>query len=464
MHKYSVFITAVFLSVSRAGWAANWDIEPKVRVSEIYTDNIELSKSSEAKSEYTTEVAPSVAVDAHGNRLDLGMFYRLQGLYYAKDSDRNDLFHQMNANAEVRLVPEKFKLNFDAKYDQQIVDPKQEVGFGNVSNANTTDVGTYQAAATYTHRINTTTQLEWSVRNQNIYYATNDRVDNQSVGSIVEFSQTSQVNKLNWNVRYDVERISYDDNRDDEEIVSATLTLLYQLRPTLELNGSAGYEDYDLVNNIEDNNGNNPVWNAGVKWEPNPRTTVNVNYGERFFGTAKSLNVNYKGKKLGFEAGTLEEVDSLRGLDFSSDVALPGATLPGAGDFTPLPEEDVLYIKQRDFVKLMFFTPKTNLSLMLFKEDRTYDNDQDKEKSTGGSALMDYKIGVRTTLNLNYVHDDTDFTDGSNAVTDRITLSAVQTISAKTVATLAFSHIERDSDNSTDYDANSVEINFETTF
>ena len=79
--------------ISSPSFADNWRIQPAVSVRETWTDNVTLVPSSQARSDFVTEISPSLTIQGRGSRARMDVDYRPTALIYARDSGRNDVLN-----------------------------------------------------------------------------------------------------------------------------------------------------------------------------------------------------------------------------------------------------------------------------------------------------------------------------------------------------------------------------------
>ncbi|KRT57830.1 outer membrane beta-barrel protein, partial [endosymbiont of Ridgeia piscesae] len=89
----------------------NWDVNPALSVRGSYTDNIALTPSDQAESDFIVEVIPELAVSGLGRALSLDLNYRAQLLKYMDHSDSDTVRHQLLADGTAMLVEDLFYID-----------------------------------------------------------------------------------------------------------------------------------------------------------------------------------------------------------------------------------------------------------------------------------------------------------------------------------------------------------------
>ena len=76
------------------------------------------------------------------------------------------------------------------------------------------------------------------------------------------------------------------------------------------LRGSVGYEDNDIQTSRSVTSGS--IWDVGLLWKPNPRTSLNAKYGSRYFGDAWSVFATHRTRRSQLTLGTSRDADNRR--------------------------------------------------------------------------------------------------------------------------------------------------------
>ena len=113
----------VALSLLAATAAAETQFEPRADVSETYTSNVGLEPAGSEESEWITTLRPGFSLLRDGPRVRYDLDYDLQALYFAKEGDRNDVFHTFRGFGEGELVENHLFLDVDGRYEQRNIDP-----------------------------------------------------------------------------------------------------------------------------------------------------------------------------------------------------------------------------------------------------------------------------------------------------------------------------------------------------
>ena len=131
-------------------FAGDWEITPRIKLKEYYTDNIRLAAPGNERHEFVTEVSPTLRIVGRGARLTANVLYRYQNLYYQRDSRPRRAKHQLQANGTAELVEHIAFIDARATMREENVDNSGVVTSDNINvSGNRTDVQRLALARTF---------------------------------------------------------------------------------------------------------------------------------------------------------------------------------------------------------------------------------------------------------------------------------------------------------------------------
>lgn len=262
---------------------ADWTISPSLRMAETYSDNVDLSPQASARSAWTSELAPGIAVAATGPRLSLRLDYTLQERRSTAGPTRRTQL--LDAGGHGELWPEWLYLDARAAISEQnvsafgpqITDPGQR-------SANATSTRTYSVTPMLRHYFRglATAELRYArthVRSDSLY-----DVDSDDLRLAVNGDNGGR--GWQWLVSAD-RRTTRDPATTPVTNSDAAVTLRVPLDAVVMLSGTVGYEraDYQALDTAP--RGRN--WSVGASWQPSERTSASASVGRRYFGQTHSL-------------------------------------------------------------------------------------------------------------------------------------------------------------------------------
>ncbi len=305
------------------GTAGDWKFTPGIKLSERYTDNVNLAGSGAEQSEWLTEINPHFSIHRNGARLKVDVDYSLQGVIYADGTSSNKLRNSLNGRASAELAEDWFFLDASARVSHVQNSLANGVGLGDsVGITNTTSVGAFSLSPYLKHRFGSFATVEARVSQDGVFIGNSGVSDTASTRYSLSANSGIQWHPLSWNAAY-----SKSDNNNssttDTSSERATLNARYQLhkkygllaQASVEKNDytgvTAGVRDYsyygvgafytpsryfsmDVLYNHSDN-GN--FLSGSVTLNPTLRTKIDATAGQRAYGRSYSLGFTHRTRK-----------------------------------------------------------------------------------------------------------------------------------------------------------------------
>lgn len=290
---------------------------PRVEAALQYAANINLAPDGDPQIDMAgLELAPGFYASYSTDSVLAAIDYSLIGRAW-EESDFNDTSQRLAANGEWVAVPEWFRLRGQANYSDTVIDPRDGLNYGGLGifgPGNLTEVATASVNPVLQHRFNDfeavaqysygrTWYLDEGKGQPTIGFVTDQDSTDQSAGA--SFGTADAGARLTGRVFYDWQRSEFDTAL-PYEYERAGLDLGYQLARTLRFVGDVGKES-DLDASTTEGGLDSDFWSAGLRYEPNERTSAEGRYGERFFGSSWSLAVSHQARMLEFTASYSEE-------------------------------------------------------------------------------------------------------------------------------------------------------------
>jgi len=296
-----------------AQWTMNSGIAPKVS----YTDNVCLEAENE-QSEAIALVNTDLQIRAVGKRarFDIGASVEVNSLSESKLEDlgctpsgfgnRDQVVPRLSATANAELFEDWLFVDLAANVDQNEVNPSLPGGGDRLNRkGNTNTYARYSLSPYISHRfadvatfqLRYTTDDETNSEDTAIAGSSEDRV-------ILNLDSNDSGTPLSWGLQGSYSDIEYEETDSqpagNSELSSGQVDLGYQLNRYWQINGYYGIEDNDFVSSSDDIDGD--FWDVGIRWTPNSRTTVDLGFGDRFFGTTPRTTISHEYRRSTFSA------------------------------------------------------------------------------------------------------------------------------------------------------------------
>jgi len=417
-------LAALILSPAHA-----WDGELSLGVGATYSDNINLAPPGQEESDLVLSVTPGLSVSREGGRIAFDFDYRGNGLLYAGDSERNNVFHQMSADANAELVPELFFLDANARYDQRLISSGTgTLGRDLVSSpSDFSNVLTYRFSPYVRPRLGSYANTELRYQYWVTEYAGDSDQSSQTDEIRLRIDSGEAFGRLGWSLRYGGTQVDYDDGT-STEFEEYRGRLRVDPIEQLGIYAEAGHENdpSDSGNARSRRSGN--LWQLGVIWTPTIRTRAEIFYADRYFGNyfGWSLRHRFRSSTWAFDyqeepstaALTAPDVtgSGRLGLDEGPLLDEAGDPLVVDGDFPATTTDS--FLRRRATLAVQGQRVRIGWGARLFYEERNYASSQQDETRMGAGLNLSYRIAPRTQVfgNLDWLRSDSeDEVDNENS-------------------------------------------------
>jgi len=323
--------------LAATGAGAETRIEPRLGVGAAYVSNVRLAPPGEEEHDWVGELKPGITITHDSARLRLDLDYDFQALFYAENGDFDDQFNTFAGTGTAILVPDRFFVDLDGRYDQRNVDPGGPATTSNLyRTGNRTDLGSWQVSPWYRQPFGDLaegtlryTYGQYNFRNvddeaQNLPDSNLDDSSQQRVD--VGFGSPEGATGWTWRLDYLNSNVNYDNSDDYKyERAGAELGIPVAKRNHFLL---AGGVETDFEGDPAEGGLDGSWWNVGWLWRPTDRQMVEARVGDRFWGndylfrwTRKGArgDLSLKYEELPGSFGALEFSDG--GVAFSAPVA-----------------------------------------------------------------------------------------------------------------------------------------------
>lgn len=426
------------------GMSAEWRFQPRVAITETYTDNVDLLP--QAQSDFISQISPGFSLDARSKRWNVLADYTLQNLFYARDSSRNAHNNLLSATGKAEILPDWFFLDALASISRQnnLAQAPQNEGFV-TGNNNTTQTRTYTVSPYVRDRVGTF--LGYELRYQRDHVTTDSTSLPSSDGNQIKAQIRSgpEFSRVGWGLDYNRQDIDYNGGQQRTRIENTVASGRYLISARFALLASAGYEKNDFP--VVGPKPEGTLWSAGFAWQPSKLTNVTATAGERFFGRTYALDTTHRTRALFWSAQYSENINSSRSQFLSSPSANTATYLDAlASASMPDPLERARFVNNfivnnglpttifapttfftdRNFLEkrltgsVTYNTPKTTSILSLFRVKYDADaigaiatgpliDDTANSQQTGGSLLVNWRFASRTGFDFSIGTDKTHF-------------------------------------------------------
>jgi uncharacterized protein (PEP-CTERM system associated) len=263
--------------------AQTFRFTPSISIDETFTDNVHFDPRADAKSDFITQITPSLTVSEAGSRLKFSGYVLLPILVYARTGAGNDSVQpQVNLQGSAEVVEKLLFVDSAIYVQQQYVSPfaARPLTF-TTQNGNGFTTESYNVTPYFRGGSG---NYDYDVRDKNIWTFTNGVVGSSPTSSYtneIVGTASRKPTPIGWTIDVDRSDVKFPD---EAALVTqlGRARALWEVDPQVELSAGGGYEDnrYTLASYKD------AIYNVGFRWRPTERTLASGDWEHRFFGAS----------------------------------------------------------------------------------------------------------------------------------------------------------------------------------
>ncbi len=443
----------------------DWEINPSLQLGLDYSDNLDLAPSDKTET-FIGTLSPGVAINRQGRHLSLGVDYRLSLVDYSTSNSSDRYFHNLNAFADAELVEDHLFIDTRATASQQLIDNRSAGSIDpRLAPDAFTNTLTFAFTPSWRQRIGDYTNISLSASYDAVIYQT-DADDSEGLGYNLAFDTRANPNKIYWTLqtRQDSSKSTTTHNSLNKNDF-AQLQLGYRHSKQLDLRIGGGYNDSHIDNPSDTAiSSGSSFWSAGLTWNPNPRTSMDLNYNDQIqSGNSRGLVITHRRKRSSLALSLQQSLSSVRQQQLQAvavgSLICPSGTVFSAADCRfiglgssaiPGPNEQVIavnelrtsldegrFISEAANANYSYHFRKSILSLGLSANRRKFQDQSGRvEEDRGFNVGWGLQLSSRSSINLTYnwstLEPDTQATNSSRDNRQGINLGFSRSLSADT--------------------------------
>ena len=416
--------------------AAEWDVQKSASLNEVYTDNVRLANSGK-ESAFITQVTPSISIDGKGARARVKLTGSLR--YDTGGRSSGSITPRLNGKANAEVLRNTLFLDANASITQNAIDPYGDIGVDNVNKTgNVTTTYQYSVSPYYRNRIRDVGNLDVRYKYTNTSHSEGTASGSGSHSVHAALNSGPEFSRLNWGVSTDY-RTNSNSGSSGSDFISTDALFGYRFDREWKVDGTVGREWNSYASTRSSLGG--ARWTVNTTWTPNPRASLRIGYGGRYFGSTPTLDFSYKSRRSTIKAGYSRIVT-----DANSQLEAL-AIDPVTGQIYPVAvlTNDV-YVDERFTGSYSLAGRRTTLTVSATQSRQIYQNSpQTSELSKLGVSLKRSLSGrVSANANLNWYQQDKAASAG--AQTWRGTLGLTVKLGRKTSMNVGYTYSKRADD------------------
>ena len=457
-----------------AASAAEVSTSSGVTAGMIYTDNTDLEESDK-KSELAAVIRPYISLRRKSARTTLDLIAELE--YNTLGSGSNTLNPRVQANANAELREDLAFIDARATASRNVIDPFSAAGSDSTDRAdNQTTTYTYTLSPYITNHFESFADLLTRYSFSSVDNSDSEANDSDSHAFSMVLNSGSDFPRIPWGLIGNYRKTDYAGGS-DSELISADARVGYKFTRIWQINASVGREWNDFTSTRSDVDGFR--WDFHVIWTPNTRTSLDIGYGDRFFGSTPSFNFQHRSRRSVITASysrdltdanrVLSEQDVFEVTDALDEPIPVDERITGdPQSVSPIQTrlDDSQIVDERFIVAYSLIGRRTTLTLNgNYSKQTPQDSQGDDKFQRYGITLsrqLSRVMSADTSVNWHREEEDEE-NSSSNTWYFRMGLS--RELNPKSSLRLAYTHADRDSDQVDDsYEENRIDFSIRVDF
>jgi uncharacterized protein (PEP-CTERM system associated) len=403
-------------------WAGEWDISPRVAVTQSFTDNVLGEPEGEADA-FTTASA-GVGINGRGGRVNLTLGYDVSREMHVEHSELDDATHSLLGAGDIEFWKDHLFLDGRAAISQELLDRSGRRSATDRSlDSNQTQVLNYSISPRFAHGNDGWADSVLIYRFSQVRHFDTDQgpgssaANNSTTYELNSYLQSGRrFTRFLWNLSA-TSSITRQDDGEDSRSQSTSLSGEYRLNHQISVLGSIGFDDREDSGFAEDET-SGPTWSVGARLQPGPRTNIRLEYGRQFDDQNWSGDLTYKvGAQTTLTATYSEEIETQQQRVNANLVnldRLPDGTLIDPATGLPADPNDRRFdfvdesSRNRDFsVGLVGTRGRNTFSVSGFHETREFGSTSDTETNWGVSGKISRNLSrvMSASLSASFSND-----------------------------------------------------------
>ncbi|NBC48499.1 MAG: TIGR03016 family PEP-CTERM system-associated outer membrane protein [Gammaproteobacteria bacterium] len=406
-----VVASAVFGSVTVSAFAQelDWEFNPRLSFSQVFSDNIGLDPVGEEESEFVSQLNTGFNFSRQGGSARARVGYNLQSLLYWQDTTEDRLFHQFFADGGVELLPERLSIDSSAGFTQRQLTGERAGGDNLTRDSNRTDVLTFRVSPVYTERLDDLAEVLFRYSYNRVEILDSSADDSSSERNSVNLDITSgtRFSRFGWGLSFAWSQTDFDDGS-FSSLPRIDALGRWNVTDRFSLFGTIGYEENEFEQGGARSQQDGLTWRLGSTFAPGERTFMEAFVGDRVFGTTYGASLRHRLRNSQVLLDYREEITTVN--EFESDQTIPrgvNATIEealivdGEPVFLDLESPELrsgAFVSRRLSVAYTGERRKTGWGIRLFHEERDFEISNRTEQAQSIAGNLSWRVRPRTSL------------------------------------------------------------------
>ena len=269
--------------------ATEWTFSSGANASLTLTNNVALAPPGQQQADAVLALSVPLGLHRDGPRVKLQADYVPTVFLYAKNNDANYVQNYLRGLMSVEAIDDFFFVDAIAKILPGYISP---VLARPESGASITQNQTQQTTLGVSPYIRHGSDTDWNylIRNDNYWTVYNTSGLSNSVTNAMSADLVSPAARLRYGFDYAYLYTGFETPPTSYNQEVGRVRPIVTVTPRLNVSARLGYE----TNDYSPTNRSGPVYGAGARWTPTPRTTLDGFLEHRFFGPSYRLDLSHR--------------------------------------------------------------------------------------------------------------------------------------------------------------------------
>lgn len=317
-------LVALVIFMSKAAWGQVLDaasvgddgpapalwVEPRVSAELRFTNNGNLATLN-PQSEQIYDLGVGLLAVVNRPRMHGSLDYSLSALHFAQGTSRNELRHNLDADATLNVWDQRGFVDLSASIEDQTISAFRSQQGVLLSDINRAQVGRLRVSPYLVGAFGGLADYEVRYNLQHTANDADDRADLKLQELSFKLGRQPEGGRLGWGVDGYVQQVDYSLGQ-AVTLNRVSASLIYAVTPELVATVSVGRESNDVISPTRDSFNNTGL---SLDWRPSLRTRLFGQVEDRYFGTGHSVALEYRTPRTVWRAFSTRRVGADNPLD-----------------------------------------------------------------------------------------------------------------------------------------------------
>lgn len=305
-------VAAVQLAACAAAHAGAWQLTPRFASEETYTDNVRQNQH-ERDGDFITTFTPGVSVRGKSSRLETNIDYNWRQQLYADETkfDRNS--HQLQADLAATAVKNWLFLKVNSRISQQSSDTRRFTSLSSRGRDDQlTDVTSLDLMPRIEHSFGSVGDMRLEYAHQIVDRSRANGTLDPNFGNGFDVGGSSSVEdgfnldlksgtvtgRMPVEFTAETRDVKFETGR-TRKFRNAQTQVTYIINRLYAVRATGGYDSNSYGSQQGQSNG--AFWTIGGAWTPSPHTSVEFDWGDRYFGKTVNAKASHTHRRWRFD-------------------------------------------------------------------------------------------------------------------------------------------------------------------